>query len=236
MNKMTLGAAVLAAWCGPHAMAAESLHVTIGGTATAHALPAANASCVAVPSGALPPGAAPAGAAPGPNRSPALAWSAGPAGTRSYALTMVDLDVPADLTLIGKAGTTIARDAPRRDFVHWVLADIPQGITSLAEGADGDGQPAGGEPLTRTPHGLRGQNGFAAFLEDGPHGGYLGPCPPSNDLRVHRYRITVYALDTERLGVKGAFTRADLLAAAQGRVLASGTAEVDYAVNPAAKP
>ncbi|WP_318013379.1 YbhB/YbcL family Raf kinase inhibitor-like protein [Rhizobium sp. 3T7] len=56
----------------------------------------------------------------------------------------------------------------------------------------------GGLPLTMTEHGCRGQNGFAAFLKDGPYGGYMGACPPWNDLRIHR-GVTVHALDTDRL-------------------------------------
>jgi Raf kinase inhibitor-like YbhB/YbcL family protein len=204
----------------------DALRVELAaGTLHGHELPTANASCVR----------SAAGSAPGANRSLAVKWTIGPAGTRSYALTMVDLDVPADLSTLNKAGTVIAADAPRMEFVHWVLADIPKNVTALAETADGDGQPQGGLPLERTSHGLRGQNGFAAFMKDGPYGGYMGPCPPWNDERVHRYRVTVYALDVDSLGISGAFTRADLLKSAQGHVLATGSAEVDYSVNSAAK-
>jgi phosphatidylethanolamine-binding protein (PEBP) family uncharacterized protein len=59
----------------------------------------------------------------------------------------------------------------------------------------------------------------------------MGACPPWNDLRIHRYRITVYALDTDRLALPDAFTRADFLAAAKGHVLASGAAELTYTIN-----
>ncbi len=48
--------------------------------------------------------------------SPALSWSAGPAGTRSYALLMEDPDAPVGLP-----------------FVHWTMWNIPAGTTSLPE-------------------------------------------------------------------------------------------------------
>lgn len=121
------------------------------------------------------------------------------------------------------------------EFTHWVLAVIPVSMTGIAEGADGDGLPQGGLPLQRTDHGRRGQNGFAAFLKDGPYGGYMGACPPWNDERVHRYRITVYALDVEKLDLPNAFTRADLLAAAKGHIVSSGAAELRYTINAEAR-
>ncbi|MDP9808857.1 Raf kinase inhibitor-like YbhB/YbcL family protein [Rhizobium tibeticum] len=200
---------------------AADLQVTFEKSGKGGTLPAENASCIA----------AGGKEAAGNNRSPALSWSKGPAGTRSYALVMTDPDVPRDLSLLNKNGTVIARDAARMEFTHWMLANIPTAVTRLAEGADGDGQPQGGLPLENTKHGRRGQNGFAAFLKDGPYGGYMGACPPWNDLRIHRYRVTVYALDTDRLTLPDAFTRADFLAAAKGHVLASGAAELTYTIN-----
>jgi Raf kinase inhibitor-like YbhB/YbcL family protein len=140
-------------------------------------------------------------------------------------------DVPADLSLLNSQGAEIASDLPRMEFTHWILADIPASVTRLSEGSDGDGMPQGGLPLERTEHGRRGQNGFAAFLKDGPHGGYMGACPPWNDLRIHRYRVTVYALDTDRLTLPDAFTRADYLAAANGHIISSGAAELTYTIN-----
>ncbi|CDM56857.1 MULTISPECIES: YbhB/YbcL family Raf kinase inhibitor-like protein [Rhizobium] len=200
---------------------ATDLQVTFEKSGKGRTLPAENASCIA----------AGGKEAAGNNRSPALSWSKGPAGTRSYALVMTDPDVPRDLSLLNKDGTVIARDAARMEFTHWMLANIPTAVTRLAEGADGDGQQQGGLPLENTKHGRRGQNGFAAFLKDGPYGGYMGACPPWNDLRIHRYRVTVYALDTGRLMLPDAFTRADFLAAAKGHILASGAAELTYTIN-----
>lgn len=219
-------AAVMSTFCTMSAQAiADTLRVEVTSKASSLELVPANASCVAS-----------AGkSAPGENRSLPMKWSAGPAGTQSYALTMVDLDVPSDLSTLNRVGKNITVDAPRMAFVHWVLANIPKNRTSLAEAADGDGHLHGGLPLEQTTYGIRGQNGFAAFLKDGPYGGYMGPCPPWNDELVHRYRVTVYALDVDRLRLPRAFTQADLLSAMSGHVVATGSTEVDYSVNPKAK-
>ncbi|WP_028749161.1 YbhB/YbcL family Raf kinase inhibitor-like protein [Rhizobium mesoamericanum] len=213
-------AAIALAFIASPLLAAD-IKVVFENTGQGGTLPERNASCVA----------SHGKAAAGSNKSPGISWSKGPAGTRSYALAMTDPDVPRDLSLLNKDGTMIARDLPRMEFTHWILANIPATITRLAEGADGDGLPQGGLPLETTEHGRRGQNGFAAFLKDGPYGGYMGACPPWNDLRIHRYRVTVYALDTERLSLPDAFTRTDFLAAAKRHVLASGAAELTYTIN-----
>src|SRR5690606_23506020 len=55
----------------------------------------------------------------GENVSPALAWSAPPAGAKSFALMVHDPDAPT-----GGAG-----------WWHWVVYDLPAGTTALAQGA-----------------------------------------------------------------------------------------------------
>ena len=229
MQNMThfLGAITVAAalTAGAPAVAAD-LKVTFEKSDGRMLLPE-NASCIATTDGK---------SAPGPNKSPALSWSKGPNGTRSYALTMVDPDVPADFSLFNRGDKTIPKSFKRIEFVHWVLADIPVSLTKLPEGADGDGAPETGLPLERTAHGRRGQNGAGGgSLKNGPHGGYMGACPPWNDERVHSYHLTVYALDVDRLNLPDLFTRADLLAAAKGHILASGSQELFYTLNAKAK-
>ncbi|WP_026792718.1 YbhB/YbcL family Raf kinase inhibitor-like protein [Pleomorphomonas oryzae] len=169
--------------------------------------------------------------------SPAVSWSAGPAGTRSYALTMTDPDVPRDLSLINKPGTTIDDGAPRVTIHHWVLADIPANITALKKGAEGDTLTPHGKPIGDTDHGRRGANVFTGFLASNPdmagtYGGYDGPCPPMNDERRHHYTIRVYALDVPTLGLSGAFNGAALEKAVEGHVLAQGEAIATYSLNP----
>lgn len=149
---------------------------------------------------------------------------------------MVDPDVPSDFSLFNKDDKSIPKNFKRIEFVHWVLADIPASLTSLPEGADGDNSPAAGLPLERTDHGRRGQNGTGdGSLKNGPHGGYMGACPPWNDERVHGYHVTIYALDVDRLNLPDLFTRADLLAAAKGHILASGSQELLYTLNAKAR-
>ena len=165
--------------------------------------------------------------------SPAVRWTKGPAATRSYALLMVDPDVPADLTLIDRPGVTIGADTPRQTIYHWVLADIPASTKMLAQGADGSGLVPHGKPVGAGPAGVRGANGYTGFLRDipsmaGTYGGYDGPCPPKNDARTHRYIITVYALDLPTIGLSGAFDGKAAEAAMAGHILARGSATALY--------
>lgn len=54
----------------------------------------------------------------GANRSPPIAWSAPPEGTKTLAIVLDDPDAPG--------GT----------FVHWVVYDLPPSTLTLSEGAD----------------------------------------------------------------------------------------------------
>src|SRR5688500_13363582 len=58
----------------------------------------------------------------GRNISPELNWSAAPPGTKSFALTMYDLDAPTG-----------------SGWWHWVVYDIPATATGLARGAGAAG-------------------------------------------------------------------------------------------------
>ncbi|MCB8879339.1 YbhB/YbcL family Raf kinase inhibitor-like protein [Acidisoma cellulosilytica] len=169
----------------------------------------------------------------GADISPAVTWSAGPSGTRSYALRMQDLDVPASFDQIEKPGVTIPSDAPRISVDHWVLADIPVQIHALAEGADSAGFVKGGKPTGPTSHGVRGTNIYARFLAAkpgmaGPYGGYDGPCPPRNDQRPHRYVVEVFALNIGSLTLPIGFTGAEMAKAMAGHILAQGQASAVY--------
>ena len=173
--------------------------------------------------------------------SPGVSWSAGPEGTRSYALLMTDTDVPQDFSLINKLGTMIPDDAPRITVFHWVLADIPAGITSIGESAESEGLVLGGKPVGMTPHGLRGANVYTSFLAKtdgmgGTYGGYDGPCPPINDQRIHHYTLKVVALDVATLGLSGPFTGEDVEKAMAGHILASDEAIATYSLNPSLIP
>ena len=196
-----------------------ALTVTLVGIGPGGFLPGTYASCVPAADGH---------AAPGPDRNPEVRWSAGPPGTRSYAIITDDPDAPSSFGDANKEGRTLPVDAPRTTFYHWVLVDVPATIARIGAGVDSNGPSP--KPPGPTAHGVRGVNGM------GPaHGGYDGPCPPWNDLRVHHYHFTVYALDVDSLGLTGSFTGPQVLAAMQGHVLAQGEAVGLYSTNPSVR-
>lgn len=61
----------------------------------------------------------------GTNTSPALSWSGAPAGTKSFAVTMMD---PKD---------------DKQVFWHWIAFNIPAEVTALPPGASGQEMPQG---------------------------------------------------------------------------------------------
>ena len=87
----------------------------------------------------------------GKNQSPALQWTPGPKGTKSYAITVYDPDAPTG-----------------SGWWHWVVYNIPGNVTELAYGA-GD---ATGKLLP--PEALQGLTDY------GTHA-YGGACPPKGD-------------------------------------------------------
>ena len=201
-----------------------ALTVTVSGIKPGGVIPGAFAYCVPAKEGHI---------ASGPNRSPAIMWSKGPAGTASYALIMIDPDAPTVFDTANKEGQTIPADLARTDFYHWVLVDIPSNVAGLPAGAESAGHAA--KPVGPTNHGLRGANsvgGFGGRATKGPTGGYDGPCPPWNDAIPHHYRFSVYALTVRSLGLSGPFTVPDALRAMKGRVLATGEVVGIYTLNP----
>jgi Raf kinase inhibitor-like YbhB/YbcL family protein len=85
----------------------------------------------------------------GDDRSPPLAWSEVPPGTRSLALIVDDPDAPDPR-------------APKMTWVHWVLYDIPPTTAGLTEAVK--------------PRDLA--KGTREGLNDWERTGYGGPCPP----------------------------------------------------------
>lgn len=172
------------------------------------------------------------------NRNPQLAWSEVPMGVRSFALICHDPEVPSRGDDVNQEGREVPVDLPRVDFFHWVLVDLPPGRRQIAAGEFSDGVIARGKPgpqsLDGTRQGLNDYTGW--FAQDaqmaGQYFGYDGPCPPWNDARVHRYVFTLYALDTPRVNLEGAFTGAQVRQAIAHHVLAQATLSGTYTLNP----
>ena len=175
---------------------------------------------------------------PGPNISPKISWSKGPAGTKSYAIILHDTDAPAEQReKMNKEGMTLTSAVPRRNFFHWVLVDIPPSVTSLAEGAESTARVARGKPA-ETKVGVRGLNDYTKVMAandamKGQYYGYDGPCPPWNDENIHHYHFTVYALSVKTLNLAKDFDGAAAMAALKDKVLAQGEVLGLYTQNPA---
>ena len=126
----------------------------------------------------------------GEDISPPLQWSGVPDRTRSFVLIVDDPDAPDPA-------------APQRVWVHWVLYNIPAGVTSLPGGA-------GVKDLSKEI--IEGVNDWKKF-------GYGGPCPP---IGRHRYFFKLYALDRE-LPARSEMTKGTLEKEMKGHILAEGT-------------
>jgi Raf kinase inhibitor-like YbhB/YbcL family protein len=174
----------------------------------------------------------------GQDRSPHLRWSGEPEGTRSFAISVVDPDVPGDRNRMGVEGLSLGDDESRVRFAHWLVADIPADVHEIPEGADGDGFVAHGKPPGPTTFGgVSGANGYRGLFDgnadlEGTYGGWDGPFPPWNDEHIHHYETTVYALDIDRLGLAAGFTLDALEAAMEGHVLDRTRIVPTYTLNP----
>ena len=135
-----------------------------------------------IPSKYVMPGAG------GQNVSVPLTWSGAPAGAQSFALAMVD---PHPIA---------------RNWVHWLVIDLPQDSASIPEGASGKGMPKGAVEL---------QNSFGET-------GYGGPQPPrgSGD---HPYVFTLYALSVPKIEIGKSAGLAGFKQALEGKILATAT-------------
>ena len=122
----------------------------------------------------------------GKDASPALEFSGAPAGTKSLALVVHDPDAPDP-------------KAPKIDWVHWVLYNLPADCKGLPQAVSESALPPGTLP------------GVTDFKRTG----WGGPCPP---IGKHRYFFVLFALDRvlEDLGTP---TRQRLERAMAGHVL-----------------
>jgi len=110
--------------------------------------------------------------------SPPLNWEDIPKGTKSFALTVTDPDVPAFFNF-------------PRVLAHWMVCNIPASAISLPEGASpGGALPAGSVDLN--------SDFITSFKVPNYPVGYAGPWPPD---AAHRYVFTLYALKAESLEI-----------------------------------
>ena len=105
--------------------------------------------------GAIPP----AHTCEGGDRPPPLVFHEVPPSAQSLALIVDDPDAPDP-------------KAPKRTWVHWVVANIPPNAHTLTDASEFPGATEG--------------------LNDWGRTGYGGPCPP---VGRHRYFFKLYALD-----------------------------------------
>lgn len=173
------------------------------------------------------------------NRNPQLAWSGAPAGTQSFAIVCHDPDVPSRGDDVNQEGRVVPAELPRVDFFHWLLLDIPASTTQIEAGSHSNGVTPHGKPGPNAGHGLRhGINDYTAWFAgdaqmQGEYYGYDGPCPPWNDMLVHRYIFTVYALATPTLAIEGPLTGPRVQAAlAAAPVLGQASLTGLYRLNP----
>jgi Raf kinase inhibitor-like YbhB/YbcL family protein len=172
------------------------------------------------------------------NHNPHLAWKDAPAGTRSFVLTCIDTDVPSKPDDVNQEGRSVPADLPRVEFVHWLMANIPEEYAELAAGACSDEITARGKQEPVGPPGsVQGVNSYTDWFAGdanmgGTYLGYDGPCPPWNDTLVHHYHFRIHALDTEQLDLDPGFSLDELRAAMQGHVLAEAELMGTYSLNP----
>lgn len=91
----------------------------------------------------------------GKDESPQLSWTAGPSGTKSYVVTMYDVDAPTG-----------------SGFWHWTVYDIPATIHQLAAGAG-------------TPGSVTLPAGAIQAPDDASLPRYLGAAPPKGAATHH---------------------------------------------------
>lgn len=219
MKKLSLALLLLFATT---AQAAE-FKVTVKGFVDGQPIPAQNAFCVATETEKSVP--------TGDNISPEISWENAPAGTKSFAVIVVDPDVPTKFDDAGVNGKFLPADMPRQNFYHWKLLNIPANVTSIAEG---QGKVAPSGSLQFSSDYMKFQN-----LPETPenivkYAGYDGPCPPWNDERVHHYHFRVFALN-DNITVPTTTQGDDIMGSLKLHAIAEAEYVGTYTLNPGLK-
>jgi Raf kinase inhibitor-like YbhB/YbcL family protein len=140
----------------------------------------------------------------GGNKSPQLSWKNAPEKTKSFAVTMVDINA----------------FGPGIPFDHWMLIDIPSSATSLIKDAgniSGANLPSGAKLM---PNGA-----YPKYVSKADFArAYAGVCP--NPGKTNDYEITIYALNVARLNVSDSANSSELKMAIQAATIASAKMSV----------
>lgn len=206
------------------------LRVRVDSMKYGHMIPSEYAFCTADGHG---------GATAAANKSPRIAWSKGPVGTKSYAVVVYDTDSPAEhRDWMNQKDHMLTAAVKRKIFFHMAIIDIPPSVMVIPEGDESDARVLRGKPATAIKIGVPAANSYTqAFATNdalkGIYYGYDGPCSPWNDENAHHYHFTVYALSVPSLGLSGDFSAEAVVAAMKGKVLAQGQLLGVYSTNPA---
>ena len=95
----------------------------------------------------------------GENKSPAISWTKGPAGTQAYVLLTEDA---------GGNGPN--------PIIHWVIYDIPAAAMGLPQGVATDAKPANG-------------NGATNGMNQRKASGFMGPKPPAGMTHPYHFEV-----------------------------------------------
>jgi hypothetical protein len=134
----------------------------------------------------------------GGNTSPPLQWSGAPAGTRSYVITLFDVD----------------EHSTPSGWWHWVVYDLPANVTELPAGAGAPHSAALPRPA------LQGRTDLGTNA-------YHGPCPDKGDA-PHRYVFTIYALNVPTLSVPSDSSGAMVVSSLHEHLLGEATMVVRH--------
>jgi Raf kinase inhibitor-like YbhB/YbcL family protein len=132
--------------------------------------------------------------------SPDLHWMNAPRDTASFVLIAHDME-----------------PRPRKgldDILHWMVWNIPATATQIPEAVSSGTQ--------QLPDGSMQTNGNPG---QGGNTGYRPPCPPAGP--SHHYAFELFAVD-QKLDLPGAATRADVLKAMDGHILAHAALITPY--------
>ena len=114
----------------------------------------------------------------GGNKSPALNWTGAPASTKSFAISLVDINAWG----------------PGLAFDHWFVINIPASTQSLPKDAgnvSGENLPAG------AVHTINGAAAYDTSPDPSRHRAYAGVGPKPGT--TNQYEITIFALDVSSL-------------------------------------